>query len=315
MTAAILPLLFVLSGFPNQISSLEGPVEPATEDPGSVRVLIMAHGGSDEWNESVHEAVLSLKRDTPTALAFGMADRTTLAAAVDSLDAQGVGRVAVVRLFMSGESVLPETLFLLGLSDQAPHSLHLGHGGDTGAPAGPIAHALELRTHEEGVIDSPEASRILANRALDASIDPRRESVILLAHGMGDEEANRRLLETLDGVAATLERAGFRAVQAAALREDWEAKRVAAEAAIRGFVNERSAAGDRVIVVPARLSGFGPYAEVLEGLEYVPTEGLLPHPMISDWLRRQAFRISCEAGWANPFGDCTSPTPIADDGR
>jgi hypothetical protein len=154
------------------------------------------------------------------------------------------------------------------------------------------------------VIDSPEASRILANRALDASIDPRRESVILLG-----------VLETLDGVAATLERAGFRAVQAAALREDWEAKRVAAEAAIRGFVNERSAAGDRVIVVPARLSGFGPYAEVLEGLEYVPTEGLLPHPMISDWLRRQAFRISCEAGWANPFGDCTSPTPIADDGR
>lgn len=320
MSALLLPLLLVLSGLSSPTldgDAPEGPVDSpaATGDPASVGVLIMAHGGSDEWNDSVHEAVLSLNRDMPTALAFGMADPMTLAAAVDSLEAQGVSRVALVRLFMSGDSFLPETLYLLGLSDQVPHAIHSGHGGDAEAPAGPIRHTLELKTHDDGLIDSPEAAEILAERARDASVDPRTESVILVAHGRGEEEANRQLLEALEGIAGNLRQGGFRAARAAALREDWEGKRVTAEAAIREFVEDRSEAGDRVIVVPARLSGFGPYAEVLEGLEYVPTEGLLPHPMISEWLRRQAFRISCDAGWANPLGGCATPAPVAEGTR
>lgn len=57
-------------------------------------------------------------------------------------------------------------------------------------------------------------------------------------------------------------------------------------------------AGERVIVVPFRLSGFGPYAEVLEGLEYeADGRGLLPHPQLSEWIRQSAAQAACDAGW------------------
>ena len=45
----------------------------------------MAHGGDGEWNQAVVDAVEPLRAPLPTALAFGMADPTSLAAGVDSL--------------------------------------------------------------------------------------------------------------------------------------------------------------------------------------------------------------------------------------
>ena len=59
-----------------------------------------------------------------------------------------------------------------------------------------------------------------------------------------------------------------------------------------------------MIVVPARLSGFGPYAEVLEGLDYVGTSGLLPHPLITEWIRARALGIACIEEWESPLGAC-----------
>ncbi|MCK5447716.1 MAG: hypothetical protein KAJ43_06200, partial [Gemmatimonadetes bacterium] len=77
-----------------------------------------------------------------------------------------------------------------------------------------------------------------------------------------------------------------------------------AERRIRDYVGSESETGRQVIVVPMRLSGFGPYAEVLVGLEYTPTEGLLPHPAISEWIRNTASRVICQAGWDNPLEAC-----------
>ena len=55
---------------------------------------------------------------------------------------------------------------------------------------------------------------------------------------------------------------------------------------IRRFVSSESEEGRTVIVIPFRLSGFGPYAQVLEGLPYrADGRGLIPHPAITDWIR------------------------------
>ena len=41
-------------------------------------------------------------------------------------------------------------------------------------------------------------------------------------------------------------------------------------------------------VVPFRVSGFGPYARVLEGLDYEASgQGLLPHANVSKWIENQ----------------------------
>lgn len=46
--------------------------------------------------------------------------------------------------------------------------------------------------------------------------------------------------------------------------------------------------GGSAIVIPFRPQGFGPYADVLEGLDYVSDgDGLLPRENITHWIREQ----------------------------
>jgi hypothetical protein len=68
-------------------------------------------------------------------------------------------------------------------------------------------------------------------------------------------------------------------------------------------VQDRSTAGTPV-VIPFLLSGFGPYAEVLEGLDYRPADGLLPHASIVDWVEVMSRQVACARGWTPPTGVC-----------
>ena len=89
------------------------------------------------------------------------------------------------------------------------------------------------------------------------------------------------------------------------LREDWEEERVAAEHDIRRRVAAEASAGRQVIVLPFRLFGFGPYAEVLNGLEYRAGHGLLPHDAVAEWVLDTAARVTCAAGWGPAIGPCS----------
>jgi sirohydrochlorin ferrochelatase len=266
-------------------------------DSDRLGVLVMAHGGSDSWNRTVMEAVEPLTTEMPLAVSFGMADPRTMRAALDSLRADGVRRVAIVRLFLSGRSFLDQTEYLLGLSATPPETFMLmgGHGGahDTR----PIDHRLEVATHTEGLMTSPEAARIVAERARSAGRDPSNESLLLVAHGMGDDDENEEVRRAMEAIVDDMSSAPYAAVAVATLREDWAEKRAEEEERIRSFVEDESRAGHRVIVVPMRLSGFGPYAEVLAGLDYAAAEGLLPHEAITDWIRNTAARVACAQGW------------------
>lgn len=251
-------------------------------------VLIMAHGGGEAWNRTVVEAATGAEHEGPVVVAFGMAHPVSMQQGVDRLDELGAERVSVVRLFVSGESFRTDTRYLLGLSDEEPELPWV---------KAPLDHDLTIATHEHGLMGSPEVSQILLTRALDLSEDPAGESVLLVAHGMGDEGENDRVLENMRTAADRIAEKGFAEVEVAALREDWKEARAAAEAGIRSFVEGRAAAGRRVLVLPYRLSGFGPYAKVLEGLDYVAGDGLLPHDAISRWIERTAAGVACESGW------------------
>ncbi|MCA1749698.1 MAG: hypothetical protein LC634_09300, partial [Sphingomonadales bacterium] len=138
-----------------------------------------------------------------------------------------------------------------------------------------------------------------AERARALSSDPARESVLILAHGPGDDAENARWLANMESQSAAVRAlAPFRAVQVETLREDWPEERAAAETRIRGFVEAAAREDGRALVIPYRLSGFGPYAEVLEGLTYVSDgRGLLPSDEVANWVRRQAaaLRVELEA--------------------
>ena len=201
---------------------------------------------------------------------------------VRKLEAQGARNIGVVRLFVSGESWYDRTRQILGIAPGAPE------------PPASAAHAHASRHHEhaqahehsmafwrlntkasfaltaQGLGEAPETAAILAERARALSRTPEREDVLILAHGPGDAAENRRWIAHIDARAEAVRQAlPFRRVQVETLREDWPEKRKEAEARVRVFVTRAAADGGKAIVIPFRIQGFGPYARVLEGLDYV----------------------------------------------
>lgn len=276
------------------VSSSDAASAPRAAD--GFGVLVMAHGGGPTWNGEVEAALAPLRGEYPLEIAFGMADATSLQAGVDRLEAQGVDRIAVVRLFISGESWYERTAQILGLAPGAPakseHDAHAGHGDHGGHSMAFFAVDSDARfaLSKEGLMDAPEMGDVLVERARALSRDPGRESVLVLAHGPGDDEENRRWLARIDARAQAVRDAlPFRHVQVETLREDWPDKREAAERRIRDFIDEASRNGGRAIVIPYRVQGFGPYAKVLDGLRYASDgQGLVPSPQVRLWVRRQA---------------------------
>lgn len=266
-------------------------------------LLVMAHGGTDEWNAAVEAAVEPISDAMPTAIAFGMADPKTLNEAVVDLESQSVACIAVVRLFASAKSFLHQTEYLLGLRGDPPaffisHNEHGHHGPSKETPA-PISSDTKIAISQEGLLDAPEMGSVLSQRALELSSSSGKESVLIIAHGPGDDAENAEWLSKLnmlaDSVRVTRQ---FETVEVHTLREDWDEKRAGAETQIRAFVETSIDQGKKVLVIPFRLYGFGPYAEVLEGLTYTSDGiGLLPSRLVTDWIEHQSQLVMQNAGW------------------
>ena len=276
-----------------------------------VGVLLIAHGGDDKWNMAVEETALPLRSVCPVEIAFGMAHRGSLQEAVQRLEENGVTRIAAVQLFISPDSFRHQTEYFLGTRPDPPlqfiqhdhSSLHTqGLNKPVSLPL-PISRQAEIVLNREGLYDSPSIGRIVVERVRGQSVSPENESILILAHGAGDDVLNQRWMGRLDKLADSVRKtAPFRVVRVETLREDWDQKRVVAERRIRQFVEQESREGGRVIVFPFRVFGFGPYGEVLQGLQYVADEkGLLPHLSIRDWIKLQAADCFSQAGWENPF--------------
>lgn len=251
------------------------------EKPG---LLVMAHGGDEDWNQAVRDAVAPLEDSLPTAVAFGMANPHTLQEAVDALEAEGVTRIEVVRLFISGDSFLPETEYAFGIRTEKPagHFMHEPH---------PLRLSVPVQLSSRGLMDVARLGGILADRVRPLSLVPSSESVLIIGHGPGSDEENERWIANMNAMADSVRtQAPFSAVKVITLREDWTGKRAMAEAEIQAFMQEQDMAGKRVLVLPFRLRGFGPYAEVLDGFDYAADHnGFLPDARITEWIL-QEFR-------------------------
>lgn len=284
------------------------PALPAdSDDPpaeANLGVLVMAHGGGDDWNRHVSASVSVLRERIPLAVAFGMANPHTLQTALGELGALGASTIAVVRLFLSGASFLHQTEFLFGLRPDPPARAMMGHRMVAGAELPLLDTEARVLLDMDGMAGSEQVNGIVAARAGASSPDPARTGVVLIAHGMGAEEENQRLLDAMENSAGGLRSTGYGEVQVAALREDWAEARARAEQAIRATVSRMGERWDHVIVIPYRVYGFGPYAEVLDGLDYLGTDGLLPHSLVGDWVAARASAVFCAAGLVPAFAPC-----------
>lgn len=299
-----------------------------------IGVLVMAHGGDPDWNKVVEEAVAPLRAKHPTALSYGMADPETLQDAVFDLERQGVRKIAVVRLFFSGDSFLARTEKILGVIPGAPAKQelavspdtevgfpHLGHGTHGGGgqheahmdpdkmPMWKLVTISTFAVSPRGLLEAGLGPLIMTKRAKALSNNPAKESVLLVAHGVGDDAADKRWRAAMAPAVESVRKAApFRRVEAVTLRDDWPEAHARAVKEIKAFVAAARKEGGKALVIPYRLFGFGPQAASLAGLDIVTDDkGLLPDPLVGDWLVREADALIKEAGWESPSTGGATP--------
>lgn len=268
----------------------------------SFGVMVMAHGGSDEWNAHLMEAVQPLKAHFPVEVALGMADAGSIEAAVRRLESQGVRQVGVVRVFISGESWYERTLQILGVQAGAPPRADHDHSQAAGNLGMPMAFwkvdtELVFHVNVEGLADAAEMDEVLTDRIRALSSDPENEVAAIIAHGSGDDAENQRWIQKItERTSDAQAELRLRDIRAFTLREDWPEKTIAAEREIRNYIRRANSHGLTPIVVPFRVQGFGPYERVLSELDYRAEKlGLLPHPNVGLWIARQAHLMQAQA--------------------
>jgi len=266
-------------------------------------VLLLAHGGQPQWNEHVAEVARRVNDSQRAEIAFGMASRASIQAAVDQLTARGVNEIIAVPLFVSSHSsVITSTEYLLGLRKEAPADLaifakmtHASHAAPAGDhphhddPASPITTRATVRL-TAAFNRHPIIGALAADRARSISERPEGEAVILVAHGPVPEDDNRKWLEDLAVLADHVRAAApFASVDYLTIRDDaGPAIRDAATRELRGKVEAQRALGRRVLIVPHLISFGGIEKSLfkrLDGLEYtITTQALMPDDRIVDWV-------------------------------
>lgn len=259
--------------------------------PEETGVVVMPHGATQPWNDAVEEAIVPLKSRYRIEMAYGMGDPLTIQQAVSRLEAQGVRRIVFVRMYALSDQMKKMTDYILGFSEEPPH-----HGGDHDAPPPPQVRSGALFSTFGGYEEEPAIAEILHERIMESSREPSEETVILVAHGAGDDEADARWRSVMDRQIEQLRSdphcKRLRALLSATVREDWPEKRERAVAQLKEKIEEGKRNG-RVLLISHRLRGAGPYQGLLEkvglkrGKDYeMNGAGFAPHPVLTRWLQK-----------------------------
>jgi sirohydrochlorin cobaltochelatase len=263
-------------------------------------VLLLAHGGSVEWNDQITSLAAQVNRTMPTEVAFGMATRAAIQAGVDRLVSRGASEIVAVPLFISSwSSVITSTEFLLGQRSEAPaalaafakmsHGDHAQHGDGTTPIKSPVPVRMTRALNDHAAV-----ADILTSRARSIGTDPSQESVVIVAHGPNSDGENRQWLADMGSLAdqmASAER--FASIDYLTLRDDAPAPvRDQATQELRSVVSRRLAEGRRVLVVPLLVSFGGIERGLrtrLEGLAYtMPAAALVPDDRLVGWVLEMA---------------------------
>ena len=251
-------------------------------------VLVMAHGGSSTWNRTVRKAVKDADLPYPYRIFFGMGDNAAeqrvLQQDVSELENEGAHTIYVVPLLVSSYSeVARQWKYLLGVDFQP---------GFVNNPLFPVEKHASIRFFDP-LNDSAVVVEILLDRAHEISADPRKESVIIVAHGPNDNSDNLRWIDILKNLSNRIkDRGGYRSVEGVTLRDDApSAVREQAVDFLRQRVGAAEQAGARALVVIDLLAPGGIEHKIgleLRGLNYAfNTKALLPDSRISEWIRSQ----------------------------
>ncbi len=180
-----------------------------SQNESSVGVMVLAHGGSDEWNSMVEKAVVPIASKYQTEIAFGMANPYTMQKAISDLESKGINRIVVVQLFISSFSFIPrQNEYLLGLRDEmTQRPVVMSHGKGMHSTMNHSKHVKDdpwknpldsfprLAFTSEIILTDPLndhllVADILLENANRISEDKSNEILVLVGHGPLSEADN-----------------------------------------------------------------------------------------------------------------------------
>lgn len=277
-------------------ANMHSPVQP-----GEIGVVLMPHGSDKPWNDTVERTIEPLKVRYQVEIAYGMADYSSIQEAVSRLEAKGIKHVIFGRMYALLESMRAESDYILGLTQEfAGHNHHK-------ADYRQLCTSI-IFTSFGGYEEDPEIASALLHRVEEMSHDPADETILLLSHGSGDDQVNERWLSLMLRNAGYMERLSkkrFKSIKVASLREDWPDKMEVSLQEIKKIIEDGNRHG-RVIIIPNRLAGSGPYQRVLKDMNYeLNPNGIAPHSFVTHWLEREIQKAINNLGMSLSAGQAS----------
>ncbi len=269
-------------------------------------ILLLAHGGREDWNREVLELAAEVDEERPVEVAFGMANKRAIQDAVNRLAEREVTGIVAVPLFISSHSsVIRATEYLLGKREDAPPQMEAfarmsarraeadGRTDPDFDWTTPIETSLSVEL--TGALDAhTTVAEILISRALEVSEAPADEVVVVVAHGPSSEEDNDLWLKNMSVLVERMRgAASFARVDHLTVRDDApDDVQAKATQELRDVVERGAQEGKSVLIVPLLLSYGGiekGIRERMEGLDYrMASQGLLPDDRLATWVLAQA---------------------------
>jgi len=258
-------------------------ISPATlrNDAG---VLVMTHGFREQGDRDFKSRLGNMSAALPTSLALGMgmmmSDHVQLS--IDDLEAAGVSRIVVVPIVSTAHNeLMRQWEYILGLREKAEF-----------VTVPQVNHEARLILAEPPG-DNPLIAEIILDNALELSEAPKKEFVLIVAHGASGPERdrdNREEMKILGNLARYIrEDGGFAGAEGFTLQDDAPPEiRDANVARLRAKVEDLNRRGMTPIVVSNLLGTRTIQPKIredLKGLEYrFNTKGISQHPTFIKWI-------------------------------
>jgi hypothetical protein len=257
---------------------------------GSTGVLILLHGFRERGDKLFKQRLQPYADIFPMVISPGMSMVMSqhIQLGLDDLAAAGVEKVVVVPIVSTEHNtMIRQWQYIFGLQDEFAY-----------------ADVPQVETDAQIVFaappgDDPFVAEILLDYALELSVDPANEVVIIASHGPSAEADNQLQLALMDNLARIVkEDGGFSAVRSATLQDDAPPEvRSANVEKLRGMVTDAQADGKEVLIVTNLIGAYTIQSKLrkdLKGLDYkFNAKGLVQHDSFVEWIG-EVVRVELE---------------------
>lgn len=280
----------------------------AQATPAVTGTVLVAHGSGAGWNDLIYAMAREVRTDGPVEVSFlmGTAARTTrFQDAVAKLQTRGATEIVVVPVLVSSYSGHYDQIrYLVGeldtLSETMLHHLHMAGIERPGS-------SVKLRL-ARAIDDSPDAARIIADRARMLAPSPEGRALFIIGHGPNSATDHAEWMDNLRRIVSEVRKlTAFADVRVGLVRDDAPAKvRAEGVAHSRELIElQHKATGQPVVVVPVAISSGRLTGETLPrdlaGLPIVyDGAALLPHAGMARWVET---RVREAAGGPDVAGE------------